>query len=67
MLSFDLIIWDMDGTLLQTANVVPDSFIETAKAHGYSDYSRDEIVALYSLGVPKKNACTHVWWSSKRH
>ena len=49
----DLLIWDMDGTLLQSANVVPDSFIETARVHGQQECSRDEIVALYSLGVPE--------------
>ena len=60
MLKFDLIIWDMDGTLLQTANVVPDSFIDTAQAHCNSKYSREEIVALYSLGVPEK-MLTHIF------
>ena len=43
----------MDGTLLQTADVVPDSFIQTANACGVDGLNRDDIVKLYSLGVPE--------------
>lgn len=43
----------MDGTLLKTADVVPDSFLQTAEAYGAPGLSREDIVKLYSLGVPE--------------
>ncbi|VXC43640.1 Phosphoglycolate phosphatase [Arthrobacter sp. 9V] len=46
------LIWDMDGTLINSATVVPDSFIATVHGIGGSVFSRDEVVALYSLGEP---------------
>ncbi len=54
MYELDLIIWDMDGTLLQSTSAVPDSFIETAAKFGRPGYSRDEIFECYRLGVPEK-------------
>jgi HAD superfamily hydrolase (TIGR01509 family) len=46
------LVWDMDGTLINSATVVPDSFIATVEALGGPAASRDEVVALYSLGQP---------------
>jgi phosphoglycolate phosphatase-like HAD superfamily hydrolase len=46
------LIWDMDGTLIDSATVVPDAFIATTAALGGTSCTRDEVVALYSLGEP---------------
>ena len=56
----------MDGTLLQTADVVPDSFIQTANACGVDGLNRDDIVKLYSLGVPE-NMLTQILGLSLIH
>lgn len=59
MNSLDLIVFDMDGTLLQSTSAVPDSFIETAANFGYPGYSRAQIVECYRLGVPE-NVVAHL-------
>lgn len=46
------LIWDMDGTLIDSATVVPDAFIATTTALGGTVCTREEVVALYSLGEP---------------
>lgn len=46
------LIWDMDGTLIDSASVVPDSFIDTVQRLGGRRHDRAEVVALYSLGEP---------------
>jgi len=68
MKNIESVIWDMDGTLINTASVVPDSFIATAAEFGGGRCTREEVVALYSLGVPEnmlerligKTPSTHV-------
>ncbi|GAA3797879.1 HAD family hydrolase [Streptomyces coacervatus] len=47
------VVWDMDGTLIDSASVVPDSFCQTVEELGGRTRSRAEIVALYSLGPPR--------------
>jgi HAD superfamily hydrolase (TIGR01549 family) len=47
------LVWDMDGTLLDSSEVVPDAFIATARALGSGDVDRQQVVAAYSLGVPE--------------
>ena len=47
------VIWDMDGTLVASATVVPDAFIETVTRLGGSPPDRDGVVALYDLGDPQ--------------
>jgi len=42
----------MDGTLIDSADVVPDAFIATAKARSGRTYTRRQIVDLYHLGPP---------------
>jgi hypothetical protein len=42
----------MDGTLLDSATVVPDAYIEAVLACGGSRYERAEIIAAYALGPP---------------
>lgn len=46
------LVWDMDGTLIDSATVVPDAFIATTAALGGLPPSRGEVVAAYSLGEP---------------
>lgn len=46
------LIWDMDGTLIDSASVVPDAFIATTTALGGTGCTRQEVVSLYSLGEP---------------
>ena len=46
------LVWDMDGTLIDSATVVPDAFIATSTALGGTACTREEVVALYSLGEP---------------
>lgn len=36
MNTIELLIWDMDGTLIHSASVVPDSYIATASEVGNS-------------------------------
>lgn len=47
------VIWDMDGTLVASATVVPDAFIETVRRLGGVPPDRDGVVALYDLGDPR--------------
>ena len=47
------VIWDMDGTLVASATVVPDAFIETVTRLGGTPPDRAGVVALYDLGDPR--------------
>lgn len=47
------VVWDMDGTLIDSSSAVPDAFIATVMALGGAVHSRAEVVALYSLGPPR--------------
>ncbi len=47
------VIWDMDGTLVDSATVVPDAFIETVTRLGATPPDRHGVVALYDLGDPR--------------
>lgn len=47
------LVWDMDGTLLDSTRVVPDAFVATVRALGVDDVDREKVVAAYSLGVPE--------------
>ncbi|MDT0165982.1 HAD-IA family hydrolase [Actinotalea sp. AC32] len=46
------IVWDMDGTLLDSTHVVPDAFVATVRELG-GEADRERVVAAYSLGVPE--------------
>ncbi|SDS81038.1 phosphoglycolate phosphatase [Nocardioides scoriae] len=46
------VIWDMDGTLVDSATVVPDAFIETVQRLGGPTLTRDQVVAHYDAGAP---------------
>jgi HAD superfamily hydrolase (TIGR01509 family) len=47
------VIWDMDGTLVASATVVPDAFIETVVRLGGVPPDPAGVVALYGLGDPR--------------
>ncbi|MGW6130962.1 HAD family hydrolase [Cellulomonas sp. NPDC055163] len=47
------LVWDMDGTLLDSTAVVPDAFVATVRELGVDDVDRERVVAAYSLGVPE--------------
>jgi HAD superfamily hydrolase (TIGR01509 family) len=47
------LVWDMDGTLLDSTQVVPDAFVETVRELGVDDVDQEKVVAAYSLGVPE--------------
>ncbi|NYI93726.1 HAD superfamily hydrolase (TIGR01662 family) [Streptomonospora nanhaiensis] len=47
------LVWDMDGTLLDSTEVVPDAFVATVRDLGGTDVDREKVVAAYSLGVPE--------------
>ena len=46
------VIWDMDGTLVDSAAAVPDAFIETVRRLGGPRMTRDEVVSYYDAGAP---------------
>jgi HAD superfamily hydrolase (TIGR01509 family) len=46
------LIWDMDGTLIDSGTVVPDAFIATAQALAQTTYTREQVIELYPLGPP---------------
>ncbi|TCI99359.1 HAD-IA family hydrolase [Aeromicrobium sp. IC_218] len=47
------VVWDMDGTLLDSTRVVPDAFVGAIAELGGPRVARDDVVAAYSLGVPE--------------
>jgi HAD superfamily hydrolase (TIGR01509 family) len=47
------LVWDMDGTLLDSSAVVPDAFIATVRDLGGPRLTRHEVVDAYPLGVPE--------------
>jgi beta-phosphoglucomutase-like phosphatase (HAD superfamily) len=48
------IIWDMDGTLIDSADIVPDAFIATVQARSGISYTREQIIDLYP-SVPRRS------------
>ena len=42
----------MDGTLFDSAGVVPDAYIETVIECGGARYERSDVIAAYPLGPP---------------
>jgi beta-phosphoglucomutase-like phosphatase (HAD superfamily) len=44
------LIWDMDGTLIDSGAVVPDAFIVTVQAIGGRTYTRKQVIDLYPVG-----------------
>lgn len=58
-IAIELVVWDMDGTLINSASVVPDAFIATAEKFGKPGYTRQNVIDLYGLGVPE-NVVAHM-------
>jgi HAD superfamily hydrolase (TIGR01509 family) len=52
MEQLEALIWDMDGTLIDSGTVVPDAFIATVQALGGTTYTREQVIDLYPLGPP---------------
>ena len=50
---YKAVIFDMDGTLFDSTNVVPDAYIESVVAGGGRRYERQEIIDAYWLGPPR--------------
>lgn len=46
------IIFDMDGTLIESGMVVPDTYIACIQGAGGPLYTREQIIASYHLGSP---------------
>ena len=46
------IVFDMDGTLIDSSAVVPDAFIKTLAQYGVTVETRQEIIDCYPLGSP---------------
>ncbi len=53
MTAITAILFDMDGTLIDSSAAVPDAFIKTVAEFGLTIQTREEIVALYHIGPPK--------------
>ncbi|MGZ4462178.1 MAG: HAD family hydrolase [Gaiellaceae bacterium] len=47
------LVFDMDGTLVDTSDAVPSAFIESIAARGGRRHTADEVIRAYSLGPPK--------------
>ncbi len=47
------VVWDMDGTLIDSTRVVPDAYITAIARLSGRRLSRDQIFAVYHLGPPK--------------
>lgn len=47
------VVFDMDGTLVNTSSVVPDAFIKTLAQFGVTVKTRQEIIACYHIGDPR--------------
>jgi phosphoglycolate phosphatase len=47
------LVWDMDGTLLDTTVVVPAAFVRAVRKLGGRSVSPDRVVAAYSRGTPE--------------
>ncbi|GAB3994608.1 HAD family hydrolase [Nocardioides marmoraquaticus] len=48
----DAVIWDMDGTLVDSAAVVPAAFVETVRRLGGPPVTPERVVELYRVGRP---------------
>lgn len=48
------LVWDMDGTLLDSTAVVPDAFVAAVHELSGVEVNREDVVASYARGVPEK-------------
>lgn len=47
------LVWDTDGTLVDSTTVVPEAFVGAVTALGGPRVDHDRVIAAYSLGVPE--------------
>jgi HAD superfamily hydrolase (TIGR01549 family) len=47
------IVFDMDGTLIESSAVIPDAYIDTITALGGRVPTRDQVIAAYPVGPPR--------------
>lgn len=48
------VLWDMDGTLVDSAAVVPAAFVETVRRLGGPPVTPERVVELYRVGRPRE-------------
>src|SRR5437868_1628120 len=48
----DAVVFDMDGTLIDTSQVVPPAFSATIREMGGPDLSAGEVIESYVIGPP---------------
>jgi len=46
------LVWDMDGTLIDSRTAVPDAYLATVEALGGIASTREQVIELYPLGPP---------------
>jgi HAD superfamily hydrolase (TIGR01549 family) len=46
------VVFDMDGTLIESSSVIPDAYIATVRELGGPTYTRQQVVDIYSVGPP---------------
>lgn len=46
------VVWDMDGTLLDSSHVVPDAFVRTLAESGADPVTAQDVIKTYALGPP---------------
>ena len=47
------VVFDMDGTLVDSTTVIPDAYISVIRSLGGPAYEREDIVAAYHVGPPE--------------
>jgi HAD superfamily hydrolase (TIGR01509 family) len=47
------VIWDMDGTLIDSAQAVPAAFVGTVQALGGPPVAVSDVIDAYAMGVPE--------------
>ncbi|MCC9311103.1 HAD family hydrolase [Kitasatospora sp. RB6PN24] len=52
-MAIEALLWDMDGTLLDTTVVVPAAFVRTVRALGGRSIDEAEVVGAYWRGTPE--------------
>ena len=48
----EAVVFDMDGTLIDSSNVIPAAYIACIEASGGPSYTAEDIVAAYTVGPP---------------
>jgi HAD superfamily hydrolase (TIGR01549 family) len=51
-LNLEALVFDMDGTLIESSMVIPDAYIATVQEVGGTTCTRAEVIRAYSVGPP---------------